>query len=346
LGLAVPLVVSVSTSLSAKNGVLIRDRASFERVRKIDKIVFDKTGTLTKGEFRVTDVISFEDYEEDRILRISSSLESESEHSIALGIVKTAEEKQIKVQSPDEFEAIPGKGIRGYVDGSEYFVVSPAYLEENGIKYNQELIEPLHNEGKTVVFLLQKDDALGALALADAIRDESRSAIKDLRDRGIQTVMLTGDNKVVAKHVAKELDIDEFYAEVLPDQKSKVIKELQKDGKFVAMVGDGINDAPALATADVGIAIGAGTDVALESADIILVKDNPQNIIDAINLSENTYNKMKQNLAWATGYNALAIPLAAGLLYNIGIILSPAVGAALMSLSTVIVAINSRFLKL
>jgi P-type Cu2+ transporter len=346
LGLAVPLVVSVSTSISARNGILVRNRASFERGRKIDKIIFDKTGTLTKGEFGITDVITFDDLSETEILQIVGTLESESEHSIAIGIVKSVKAQGLTMGSPHEFKAIPGKGIQGKIDDTLYLVTSPKYLEEEGIEIDYDKINMLHEQGKTVVFLLQEKKILGAIAVADLIREESQNAIKLLKSMKITPIMLTGDNQKVAAYVAKELGIEEYYAEVLPDEKSSVIQKIKDQGFLVAMVGDGINDAPALAVSDVGFAIGAGTDVAIESADIILVKDNLNDIINGIKLAQSTYSKMKQNLLWATGYNAVALPLAAGVLYNWNILLNPALGAAFMSLSTVIVAINSKFLKI
>ena len=343
LGLAVPLVVAVSTALSAKNGLLIRNRNAFEQARNIQAIIFDKTGTLTKGEFGVTETISFNnEYDEKEILKYAASLESESEHPIAQGIVKSSNDKyELK-----DFNSIPGKGAEGKVNGKDVKVVSPGYLEENKIEIEQkEKIEQLSRQGKTVVFLLVDNKLTGAIALADIIREESKEAIKQLKEVGIKPMMLTGDNKQVAKWVADELGLDEYFAEVLPDKKAEKIKEVQSRGLTVAMTGDGVNDAPALAQADIGIAIGAGTDVAVESADIILVKNNPKDVISLIKFSRATYKKMIQNLIWATGYNVIAIPLAAGVLYSEGIILSPALGAVLMSLSTIIVAINAKLLK-
>ena len=343
LGLAVPLVVAVSTALSAKNGLLIRNRDAFEQARNIQAIIFDKTGTLTKGEFGVTETISFNnEYDEKEILKYAASLESESEHPIAQGIVKSSNDKyELK-----DFNSIPGKGAEGKVNGKDVKVVSPGYLEENKIEIKQkEKIEQLSRQGKTVVFLLVDNKLTGAITLADIIREESKEAIKQLKEVGIKPMMLTGDNKQVAKWVADELGLDEYFAEVLPDKKAEKIKEVQSRGLTVAMIGDGVNDAPALAQADIGIAIGAGTDVAVESADIILVKNNPKDVISLIKFSRATYKKMIQNLIWATGYNVIAIPLAAGVLYSEGIILSPALGAVLMSLSTIIVAINAKLLK-
>lgn len=342
LGLAIPLVVSVSTALSAKSGLLIRNRTAFEQARNIQAVIFDKTGTLTKGEFGVTETMSFKGMYEKEILKYAASIESESEHPIAKGIVNSSEEKfEVK-----EFNSIPGKGAEGKVNGNDVKVVSPGYLEENKIESQEkEKIDKLSAQGKTVVFVLIDNKLIGAIALADIIREESKEAIKQLKEMGIKPMMLTGDNKQVAKWVADELELDDYFAEVLPDKKSEKIKEVQKRGMVVAMTGDGVNDAPALAQADVGIAIGAGTDVAVETADIILVKSNPKDVVSLIKFAKATYKKMIQNLIWATGYNVIAIPLAAGVLYSYGIVLSPALGAVLMSVSTIVVAINSRFLK-
>jgi Cu2+-exporting ATPase len=341
LGLAIPLVVAVSTALSARNGLLIRNRTAFERARNLDAIVFDKTGTLTKGEFAVSDVVALKDWSEDKILNTAAAIESNSEHPIARGIID-------KVENPgsvEDFQAIPGKGAKGKVDGEAFFVVSPGYLEENNINIENQEIDKLHEQGKTVVFLLRDDQAIGAIALADQVREESKEAIARLKEMDVRTMMVTGDNQKVADWVADELGLDEIFAEILPDKKSNIIEDLQNRGLIVAMTGDGVNDAPALAQADIGIAIGAGTDVAVETADIILVKNNPLDAMRVIGFSKATYRKMVQNLIWATGYNAVAIPLAGGVLYWAGILLSPAVGALLMSASTVIVAINARLLK-
>jgi len=343
LGLAVPLVVAVSTALAAGNGLLIRNRAAFERARNIQAIIFDKTGTLTQGKFGVTDTISFaDDIDETELLKYAASVESHSEHPIAQGIVSSSKEKL----PVTDFKAIPGKGAEGKVDGRDIKVVSPGYLRENQIRLNDERIEQLSSQGKTVIFVLVDGELKGAVALADIIRPESREAISRLKEMGIRCMMLTGDNKLVAKWVSDEIGLDEYFAEVLPQQKAEKVKEIQSRGLIVAMTGDGVNDAPALAQADVGIAIGAGTDVAVETADIILVKSNPLDAMAILSLSRATYRKMVQNLAWATGYNIVAIPLAAGVLYKFGILLTPAAGAVLMALSTVIVAINARFLKI
>ena len=343
LGLAIPLVVAVSTALSAKSGLLIRNRNAFEEARNIQAIIFDKTGTLTKGEFGVTETISFNNkYDEKEILKYAASIESESEHPIAEGIVKSAGDKyELK-----DFNSIPGKGAEGKVNSKDVKVVSPGYLEENKIELqDRDKIEKFSAQGKTVVFVLVDNKLTGAIALGDIIRDESKDAIKQLKELGIKTMMLTGDNKQVAKWVADELGLDDYFAEVLPDKKAEKVKEVQSRGMIVAMTGDGVNDAPALAQANVGIAIGAGTDVAVETADIILVRSNPKDVVSLIKFSKATYSKMIQNLIWATGYNVFAIPLAAGVLYSWGIVLSPALGAVLMSLSTIIVAINAKLLK-
>jgi Cu2+-exporting ATPase len=343
LGLAVPLVVAVSTAISASNGLLIRNRTAFEIARNINAIIFDKTGTLTKGEFGITDIINFDSsVSNEEIVKYAASVEKHSEHPIAQGIVKSAKE----FYDVQDFNAIPGKGAIGKVNNQGVAVVSPGYLRDEKINFNDNQIEVLHEQGKTVVFLLIDNKLIGAIALADIFREESKEAIAKFKELGIKTIMLTGDNKKVAKWVSDELGLDEYVAEVLPHQKAEKAKEFQARGYVVAMTGDGVNDAPALAQADVGIAIGAGTDVAVETADIVLVRSNPLDVLAIINLAKATYNKMVQNLIWATGYNAVAIPLAAGVLYNAGILLSPAAGAALMSLSTVIVAINAKLLKI
>ncbi len=342
LGLAVPLVVAVSTAIGARNGLLIRDRGAFERARDIQAVVFDKTGTLTEGRFGVTDTLVLaEGLSGSEILRYAASIEAHSEHPIAKGIVSAAPGP---VPAVDGFKAIPGKGAAGYVDGREVMVVSPGFLREKGLELEDERIERLSAQGKTVVFVLLDGRPVGAVALADIIRPESKDAIRRLKAMGIKCMMLTGDNRFVAEWVAEELGLDDHFAEVLPQDKAAKIKEVQDRGLVVAMAGDGVNDAPALAQADVGIAIGAGTDVAVETADIILVKSDPLDAVAIVGLAKSTYRKMIQNLAWATGYNAVAIPLAAGALYGSGIVLSPALGAVLMSLSTVIVAVNARLL--
>ncbi len=342
LGLAVPLVVAVSTSLAARNGFLIRNRIAFEQVREADAIVFDKTGTLTEGKFGVTDIVLFKNtYDEEELLKLAASVEQHSEHPLAKGILESAG-STYPVQG---FESITGKGIKGTVEGKQVLVVSPGYVTERGIELPREQYEELSAQGKTVVFVLVDDRLEGAIALGDEIRPSSYDAIRTLKEMGIRCMMLTGDNRQTAAYVAEELGLDDFFAEVLPEEKANKIKEVQQRGLKVVMTGDGVNDAPALAQADVGIAIGAGSDVAVETADIILTDSDPADVVSVIQLAKSTYKKMVQNLLWATGYNAFAIPLAAGVLVSYGIVLSPAVGAILMSASTVIVAINARFLK-
>ncbi len=345
LGLAVPLVVAVSTSLSARHGLLIRDRSAFERARNLNAIVFDKTGTLTEGRFGVTDIVLLDDLDERKLLTIAASLESQSEHPIAAGIVRHAQDQGLAYLAPKEFRAIPGKGAGATVDGLSVKVVSPGYLNDQGLSVNDERVTRVVQEGKTVVYVIVNERLAGAIALADIIRPESRQAIQRLKKMGVRVMMLTGDAIAVAEWVARELDLDEYFAEVLPDQKAAKIKDIQSRGLTVAMTGDGVNDAPALTQADVGIAIGAGTDVAVESADIVLVRSDPRDVTAIVELAGATYRKMVQNLWWATGYNAFAIPLAAGVFYRAGVVLSPAAGAALMSLSTVIVAINAKLLR-
>jgi len=345
LGLAIPLVVAVSTGLGAQRGLLIRDRAAFERARDLDTVVFDKTGTLTEGRFGVTDLLVFDGEGEEEVIRQAAAVEKNSEHPIAAGILRAAEDRGVAVPDVSGFEAITGKGVRATVDGREVRVLSPGAAAE-AVDLPEHDAATLGAQGKTVVYVVQDGTALGALALADVIREESREAIQTLHGLGIDVVMLTGDNEQVAQWVADELGLDRVIAEVLPDEKSDVIEDLQAEGRLVAMTGDGVNDAPALATADVGIAIGAGTDVAVETADIVLVESDPRDAVDILRLAQATYRKMVQNLWWATGYNVIAIPLAAGVLVTAGIVLSPAVGAILMSLSTVIVAVNARFLDL
>jgi Cu2+-exporting ATPase len=341
LGLAVPLVVSVSTVLSAKNGFLIRNRVAFENARKIQAIIFDKTGTLTKGSFEVTDVITFGSVSKEEILKYAATIEYHSQHPIAKGIVSSVGE----FYKIEKFKSISGKGAEGVIDRKHVMIASPGYIREKDIEIDNEAYKKIASQGKTIVFVLIDGKVEGAIALADTIRPESKRAISSLKKMNIKCVMLTGDNKQVAKWVAEEIDIDEYFAEVLPNEKSEKVKEIQSRGLTVAVVGDGVNDAPALAQADIGIAIGAGTDVAIEVADIILIKNNPEDVAKVITLSHNTYRKMVQNLTWATGYNVFAIPLAAGVLYSAGILLTPAMGAVLMSLSTVIVSINARLLR-
>lgn len=343
LGLAIPLVAAISTSISAQNGLLIRNRTAFENSRKITAIVFDKTGTLTKGEFGVTRIETVNNQlNQNELLKLAAALENSSEHPIAVGIAQKAKAESIDIPEAKNFSAITGKGIEGNVTGKAVKVVSPGYLKEKNIEIPEAAFK---NEAETIVFVLIDNTLAGYIALADEIRPESVEAIKTLKDNGIKVIMATGDNKKVAQAVSDQLGLDEFYSEVLPHEKVDVIKELQAKGEFVAMTGDGVNDAPALAQADVGIAVGSGTDVAAETADIVLVESNPKDIAGLILFGKATYNKMVQNLVWATAYNTFAIPLAAGVLYPIGFMLSPALGAVFMSLSTVIVAINAQLLK-
>ncbi|VEF47586.1 copper-translocating P-type ATPase [Bacillus freudenreichii] len=347
LGLAAPLVVAVSTSIAAKNGLLIRNRASFENARFIEAIVFDKTGTLTKGEFGVTNIAASSPYTEKEVLSLAAAVEAHSEHPIARGILKSAKEKQLSIPPVSNFQSLTGKGLQGVVDGKEIMVVSPGYVRSENLSFDEGPFNQWSAEGKTVVFALVNGKIAGMIALADMIRDTAQEAINKLKELKIKSIMLTGDNAKVAQYVGGKLGMDEIFAEVLPHEKSDKIVHIQtKEGLRTAMTGDGVNDAPALAKADLGIAIGTGTDVAIETADVVLVKSNPMDVLNIIKLSKATYNKMLQNLWWAAGYNILAIPLAAGILYPIGIVLSPAVGAILMSLSTVIVAINAKLLKI
>ncbi|NYT14613.1 MAG: cadmium-translocating P-type ATPase [Methanomassiliicoccales archaeon] len=343
LGLAIPLVVALSTSITARSGILIRDRRAFETARDIDAMVFDKTGTLTEGRFGVTDTIAFSS--EEDLLRLTAAVESNSEHIIARAILDEVSERGVEIPDVEDFKVIPGKGAFGIVEGREVHVGGPNLLKELDIQIDDERTKKLQSEGKTVVFTIADGEPMGAFALSDRVRKESAETIEKLRSLGIRTYMLTGDSKEVAEAVSKELGIDDYFAQVLPHEKAEYIESLREEGYHVAMVGDGINDAPALVTADVGVAIGAGTDVAIESADIILVKNDPRDVSKLIDLSKKTYSKMVQNLWWAGGYNIVAIPLAAGILFNQGVVISPAVGAILMSLSTVIVAINSQTLR-
>ena len=343
LGLAIPLVVAVSTALSAKNGLLIRDRTAFERARDIQAVLFDKTGTLTQGRFGVVEVVTLGEMKDRKsLLTYAASVESRSEHPIAKAIVSSVE----KTREVSDFSPIRGKGAEGRVDGKDVKVVSWGYLEEKKVAVDPNKVSGLSSDGKTVVYVLIDDELSGAIALADVIRDESKRAISQLKKQGIRCMMITGDNDDVARWVADEVGLDEYFAGVLPQAKVHKVKEVQSRGLIVAMTGDGVNDAPALAQADVGIAIGAGTDIAAATADIILARSNPLDVVALIELSRATYRKMLQNLAWATGYNVFAIPLAAGALYAFGVLLSPAIGAILMSASTVIVAVNARFLKM
>lgn len=350
LGLAVPLVVSISTTISARNGLLVRKRLALEAARMLDWVLFDKTGTLTKGEHGVTDIWATKGYTKEDILHLTASLEQNSEHIVGKGIVSEAQKKHVHLDKVEDFSAIPGLGVKGKLHGHDNFVAaSYRYIKENKLKVPADIerySKQAAKDGKTEVYLIKDGKVvIGAIALADVVREQSKQTIAALKAEGIKTAMVTGDSQDVAAYVAKQLGLDQYFAEVRPEDKANKVKELQKTGSKVAFVGDGINDAPALTTADIGMAIGAGTDVAIKSADIILVKSDPRDVIKVIHLSKATYRKMTQNLIWATGYNVIAIPLAAGVLYSSGILLSPAVGAVLMSLSTVIVAINAQLLR-
>jgi len=345
LGLAVPLVVAKSTSLSAQHGLLIKNRTAFENARKITSIVFDKTGTLTKGKFEVSRMVLTGGVlkSEDELLRLAGALESNSEHPIATGILSEVKKRKLTLPEATQFKAITGKGVEAVAEQKHIKVVSPGYLKENSISLPANF-KVASNE--TVVFVLIGEKLAGFVALADAIREESNGAIATLHENGIKSILLTGDNKQVAESVSTQLKMDGFFAEVLPHEKLEKIKELQQQGEFVAMTGDGVNDAPALAQADVGIAVGSGSDIAAETAGIVLVNSNPKDIVNLILFGKATYRKMTQNLAWATGYNVITLPLAAGVLYNQGIMVSPAIGAVLMTVSTVVVAINASLLSI
>ncbi len=341
LGLAIPLVVAVSTALGATNGLLVRNRMAFENARLIDAVVFDKTGTLTLGRFGVEEVVPVGGSTRDEVLSLAASIEELSEHPIARAIAAAAEGKSVV----EHFKAIPGKGAEGRIDGNTVAVVSPGYLTEAGIEPPVGA-DDLTSGGRTVVFVLRDGSVIGAISLSDIVRPESAETVRRLKEMGIEPIMLTGDNIVVAERVASQLGIERFFAEVLPADKAATVQRIRSEGKIVAMVGDGVNDAPPLATADVGIAIGAGTDVAVATADVVLVRSDPNDIPTVISLAQATYGKMVQNLAWATGYNVVAIPLAAGVFAGMGILLSPAIGGLFMSASTVIVAINARMLRI
>ena len=345
LGLAVPLVVAVSTSLAAKNGLLIRDRAAFERARDLNAVVFDKTGTLTEGRFGVSDIVMLEGGDEDSALRMAASVESQSQHPIAQGIVAAATGRGIAFPAPEGLQSITGAGVTARVDGQEVAIVSPGHLRRQNTPVTDPRLAALEEAGKTVVVLVKDGKPSALFALADIVRAESRDVVARLKARGVQSIMMTGDAEGVAKSVAKELGLDEYFAQVLPDQKAAKVRELQARGLKVAMVGDGVNDAPALVEADLGIAIGAGTDVAVESADVVLVRSDPRDVEAILGLSRATYSKMVQNLIWATGYNAFAIPMAAGITFGTGFMMTPAIGAVFMSASTIIVAINAQLLR-
>ncbi|MFP4024042.1 MAG: copper-translocating P-type ATPase [Thiohalospira sp.] len=343
LGLAVPLVVAISTSISAQHGLLIRNRTAFENSRKITVFLFDKTGTLTKGNFGVTRYGALNDnYDDKDILHLAGTIEAHSEHPLANGIIDKVKNENIELGEVKNFNAIKGKGVEAKVDGKDIKVVSPGYLKDNDMDIPEDIEE---DQKETLVFVLEDQKLVGFVAMADEIREESYDAIKTLKENNLKVYMMTGDNEKVAKSVSEELGLDGYFSEILPDQKMEKIKEFKDKSEFVAMTGDGINDAPALAEADVGIAVGSGTDVAAETADIILVNSNPKDISGLILFGKETYKKMIQNFIWATGYNVVAIPLAAGVLFSAGILINPALGAILMSISTVIVALNAQLLK-
>ncbi len=348
LGLAVPLVVAITTSMAARNGVLVRDRLALEKARELDTIIFDKTGTLTEGRFGVVDIATADGVDEEEALVLTAAVEGDSEHTIAQGIRRAADERALSPPEVSDFEAIKGRGVRATHQGQAVYVGGPRLLEMLDLDVPpamSDFREAAQTKGQSVVYLVQEEQITAAFALADVIRPESQEVVDRLHALNIEVAMLTGDSEAVAQAVADELGIDQYFAEVLPEHKDQKVQQLQDEGKRVAMVGDGVNDAPALTRADVGIAIGSGTDVAVESAGIILVKSNPLDVVDVIELSEASYRKMIQNLWWAAGYNIIALPLAAGVLAPVGILLSPAVGALLMSFSTVIVAINAQLLR-
>jgi Cu2+-exporting ATPase len=348
MGLAVPLVIAISTSLSARSGLLVRNRLALERAREVDVVVFDKTGTLTRGELGVVGIAAADGGNEEKALALAAGLEAQSEHGLARAVVAEADRRGVDAVKVQGFEALKGRGVRGRVDGRDVHVGGPRLLESLGAEPAGELREAADrwsSEGKTVVSLVEDGSVTAVLALADVVRDESREAVDRLKRSGIEVAMITGDSEDVARWVAGEIGLDEYFAQVLPEHKAERVKELQGRGRVVAMVGDGVNDAPALVQADVGIAIGAGTDVAIESADVILVRDDPRDVARVVELSRASYRKMVQNLVWATGYNAVALPLAAGVLAPVGILLAPAVGALLMAASTVVVALNAQLLR-
>ncbi len=348
LGLAIPLVVAISTTIGARNGLLVRDRRGLEEARNVDAVFFDKTGTLTRGEFRVVEITTAEGVGAEQALRMAAAVERESEHTIAQGIVKSAEERQLSIPKADHFRATPGHGVQAVVEGRELKLGGPALLRQLNVDLDPTLsasIDRAASLGQGAITMIEGTTPVAVFAVADAIREESREAVNHLHAQGIEVIMMTGDATAVANAVAQDLGIDKVFAEVLPEQKASTIQSVQQQGKRVAMVGDGVNDAPALVTADVGIAIGAGTDVAVEAGDVVLVRNDPRDVPRIVTLSKATYRKMIQNLWWAAGYNVIAIPLAAGVLARWGIILHPAIGAVLMSLSTIVVAINAQLLR-
>jgi len=348
LGLAIPLVVAISTTIGARNGLLVRDRRGLEEARNVTAVFFDKTGTLTRGEFRVVEITTKAGLAQNEALALAAAVERDSEHTIARGIVKSAEERKLAIPHAEQFQAVVGQGVQATVSGRQLLVGGPALLNRLNVKLDPSLqaaVDRAAGRGQAAITLTEPTQALAVFAVADAVRDESREAVQRLHAQRIEVIMMTGDAQPVARSVAEELGIDTVFAEVLPEQKAAKVKEVQARGKRVAMVGDGVNDAPALLTADVGIAIGAGTDVAVEAGDVVLVRSDPRDVPRIITLSRVTYRKMLQNLWWAAGYNIVAIPLAAGVLAPWGIVPPPALGAVLMSASTVIVAINAQLLR-
>jgi Cu2+-exporting ATPase len=348
LGLAIPLVVAISTTLGARNGLLVRDRRGLEEARNVTAVFFDKTGTLTRGEFRVVEITTIEGLAGDAALALAAAVERDSEHTIARGVVKTAEERRLDIPPAEAFQAVPGRGVQATVHGRNVLLGGPALLRESNATVSpalQAAIERAASRGQAAITMLDGSTPVAVFALADAIRDESHDAVQRLHEQQVQVIMMTGDAEPVARSVAEELGIDTVFAEVLPEQKASKVTQVQHEGKRVAMVGDGVNDAPALVTADVGIAIGAGTDVAVEAGDVVLVRSDPRDVPRIIALSKATYRKMIQNLWWAAGYNVVAIPVAAGVLAPWGFVLPAAAGAVLMSLSTTIVAINAQLLR-
>jgi Cu2+-exporting ATPase len=348
LGLAIPLVIAIATGLAAHNGILVKDRLALERMRTVDTVLFDKTGTLTKGEPTVSGVVAV-DGDQDRLLRLAAAVEADSEHPLARAIVAAARTQAVgELPAAGEFRSMTGRGVQAPIEGATVAVGGPVLLRELRLAEPEELageLEGWRGRGATVLYVVGEDKVMGALSLEDAVRPESRQAVDELHRLGRRVVMITGDARQVAEAVAADLGVDEVFAEVLPEDKDAAVADLQGRGLQVAMVGDGVNDAPALARADVGIAIGAGTDVAIESAGIVLASDDPRGVLGALRLSQASYRKMLQNLGWATGYNLLAVPLAAGVLAGAGVTLAPAVGAVLMSLSTIVVALNAQLLR-
>ncbi len=347
LGLAIPTVTTISTTIAAKSGMLIRNAQALEIAKIVDTVIFDKTGTLTKGEFGVTDIVKLGRWSEKQILEAAAALEVNSEHVIAKAIVKKAQTESLEVKQTQKFQAISGKGAKATIDGNDVYIGNTALMQDlnANLTSHQETFSRLAVEGKTVVYVAVNGKIEGLIALADLIRDESKEAVRALKELNLQVAMLTGDNKQTAAYVAKELGLDTYFAEVLPDQKANAVKSLQDQGKRVAMIGDGVNDAPALVQANVGIAIGAGTDVAVESADVVLIKNDPRDVSKLINLSKKTMRKMNENLVWATGYNVIAIPIAAGILVPLGVVLRPEFGAITMSASSISVIINALLLR-